>query len=382
MTLRVEIKPELIHWAMERSGVDELMLFKRFPKLNQWINGDRSPTLKQVQDFAKATRTPVGYLFSNQIPDDEIPIPDYRTLSNRGLSNPSANLLDTIYICQQRQAWYKDYARSNGLPVNDYVGSVHLTSSVTTVAKTIRDTLGFDLEARKSMRTWEEALRTFIANAESIGILVMCSGIVLNNTRRKLSTEEFRGFALADKTAPLIFINNTDTKSAQMFTLAHEIAHIWLGKTALSSVNLDGNEQQKVERWCDAVAAELLVPMDVLQSELKQEAVKDTTLRLARRFKVSTLVVLRRLKDAGNLSQEDFYAYFSSEVERLRQYMNQSGGGSFYRSQPAKLSKRFASALIVSTLEGQTLYRDAMNMLGISKSSTFNELGHSLGLSG
>lgn len=379
MTLRVEVEPKLLSWAIGRSGVDSLVLHHRFKKLDSWLDRSFKPTLKQVEAFAKATRTPIGYLFLHEPPEDQLPIPDFRTISNVQLSQPSANLLDTIYICQQRQEWYRDYARNNGLKTLDFVGSVDQKVPIEQVAKHIREQLGFDLDTRRAMRTWEEALRRFIVSADAAGVMVMCSSIVLNNTRRKLNPEEFRGFALTDNLAPLVFINGADTKSAQMFTLAHELAHLWLGETALSSADLGGREEQAVERWCNAVAAELLVPLSIFSSELRDEDLSNALRRLARRFKVSTLVILRRMHDAKYLSSEEYSQAYTLELERLLSISGGSGGD-FYLSQPNKLSKCFARALVVSTMEGQTLYRDAMRMLGVKKVSTFNELGRSLGV--
>ncbi len=379
MALRVEVEPKLLTWAIERSGVDSVVLHNRFDRLDSWLDRSVQPTLKQVEAFAKATRTPIGFLFLHEPPEEHIPIPDYRTMANVQLSRPSANLLDTIYICQQRQEWYRDYARNNGLKPLDFVGSVDLRASIESVAEHIRDQCDFDLNARRSMQTWEEALRSFIAGADTAGIMVMCSGIVLNNTHRKLNPEEFRGFALTDKLAPLVFINGADTKSAQMFTLAHELAHLWLGETALSSVDIGGKEEQAVERWCNAVAAELLVPLSVFTAELRDEVLSAALWRLTRRFKVSTLVILRRMRDADYLSSEKYSQAYALELEIILPLTNGSGGD-FYLSQPNKLSKLFARALIVSTLEGQTLYRDAMKMLGVKKVATFNELGRSLGV--
>jgi Zn-dependent peptidase ImmA (M78 family) len=230
------------------------------------------------------------------------------------------------------------------------------------------------------MPTWSEALRDFIACTDEIGILVMCSGIVGSNTHRKLDPQEFRGFALVDALAPVVFINGADTRSAQMFTLAHELAHIWLGQSALSDAEAKYVPDQTVERWCNRVAAELLVPMDMVQKELRNgENLGSEINRLARRFKVSTLVILRRIHDAGGLTREQFSIAYDAELARLRR-LPAGSGGNFYLTLPARASKRFARAIVSSTLEGQTLYRDALRMLGISKMRTFDELARSLGV--
>lgn len=360
--------------------MDETALAARFPKLGEWEREELQPTLKQLENYAHATMTPVGFLFLPHPPEEHLPIPDFRTMADQAMVRPSPNLLDTVYLCQQRQSWYREHAIAHGLPAVEFVGSATLQSPVEEIATAIRRRLSFDLDARRNCATWEEALRQFISLADAAGVMVMCSGIVLNNTHRKLDPDEFRGFAMADQRAPLVFINGADSKAAQMFTLAHELAHLWLGQTALSNADVVEESGEAVERWCNRVAAELLVPLSVIRAEIRpHEAICETMQRLARRFKVSTLVVLRRLFDAGALNRRDYWEIYRTETNRLAEIRRTgSGGGNFYLSQAARVSKRFARALFESTLEGRTLYRDAMKILGISKVETFNELGRSL----
>jgi Zn-dependent peptidase ImmA (M78 family) len=378
--IRVEIKPELLSWARERAGLEIADLTHRFPKLEAWERGAAQPTLKQVEDFAKATHTPVGFLFLEEPPIETIPIPDFRTIRNRPIARPSPELLDMIYVCQQRQEWYRDFARGERISALAFVGSVNLESSVESTATIIRRALGFDVEQRRRIPTWTDALRHFIGQADEAGIMVMCSGVVLNNNYRPLDPEEFRGFALSDNVAPLVFINGADTRAAQMFTLAHELAHIWLGQSAVSDTQASLVPDHQVERWCNKVAAELLVPLEVL----KEEYDSDQSLRseldcLARLFKVSTLVILRRIHDAGGLDKEEFWREYERELKRLLA-ISKGSGGNFYLTQAARVSKRFARALVISTLEGQTLHRDAFRMLGFAKFDTFQKLGRSLGV--
>ena len=339
-----------------------------------------SPTLKQLEDFARATHAPIGYFFLSEPPVEPVPIPDFRTIADRAIARPSPNLLDTVYICQERQAWYRDFALINGEPPLSFIGSLNQNNLPVQAAGQIRQTLGFDVDARRDCRAWAEALRMFIEQAEQIGVMVMVSGVVLNNNYRHLDPQEFRGFALSDDRAPLVFINGADSKAAQMFTLAHELAHLWLGQSALSNASVSEASDNAIETWCNQVAAELLVPMDVFLAELIDRGpLPDTLARLAHRFKVSTLVVLRRLLDAGRLDRNAFFLAYRAELERLRNLdVAGSGGGDFYRTTASRVSKRFARALVESTLEGRTLYRDAFRMLGIAKTSTFNEFGRSL----
>lgn len=376
-SVRPEIRPAMIRWARERAGMSVTALAHRFPRLGAWEEGAASPTLKQLEAFARAVWVPIGYLFLPQPPVEDVPIPDFRA-GRRRSRKPSPNLLDTIYLCQARQGWYADYARTAGESRKDFVGSSRMSEPVEEAAASIRDVLGFDLETQRSCSTWTDALRQFIARADGVGILVMCSGVVHNNTHRKLDPEEFRGFAMADALAPLIFINGADTKAAQMFTLAHELGHIWLGRTALTDANPGAIGAGDIETWCNHVAAELLVPMAVLRQELRpREPVQDATARLTRRFKVSTLVILRRMLDAMALSRARFKREYEAELARIAA-RPRSTGGDFYLTQPVRASRRFVVALVESTLEGRTLYRDAFRMLGISKVETFHELGRAV----
>lgn len=375
---RIAIHPDMLRWARERARLSTLDLEVKFPKLAEWESREAQPTLKQLEAYARATRTPIGYLFLAEPPAEPLPIPDFRTMAGRNVVRPSPDLLDTIYTCQERQSWYGEFAQVTGQPAPEFVGTVTTNAAPVEVAARMRQALGFDLEARRDCPTWTEALRRFIEQADRAGILAMVSGVVRNNNHRRLDPEEFRGFALVDARAPLVFINGADTKSAQMFTLAHEMAHVWLGASALSDSDARSVPVQAVENWCNRVAAELLAPLDVVRAELvRGEPLERTVARLARRFKVSTLVVLRRLRDAGHLGRQAFERAYDEELARLRGIVK-GAGGDFYLTTAARVSKRFARALVESTLEGRTLYRDAFRMLGIAKVETFHELGRSL----
>lgn len=381
---RAVVRPELLRWARERAGiVDAGELLGRFPKLAEWEAGEAQPTLKQLEAFAHAVHVPFGYLFLPTPPNEPLPVPDFRTHDGRGVRRASPDLLEMLYACQERQDWYRDFTQTMRLPEATFVGSADLGDRPEDVAARMAQTLEFDLAARAACHTWEEALRLFISKADKIGILVMVSGVVLSNNRRTLDPEEFRGFALADKRAPLIFINAADTKSGQMFTLPHELAHLWLGTSAVSDASaapLSGYRREEV--WCNAVAAELLVPLAALRPVLQSdEALEQTLARLTRRFKVSNLVILRRLLDAGALSRSAFNRAWASERARLRELAGAgAGGGDFYRTTLTRVGRRFARALVESTLEGQTLYRDAFRMLGVSRTETFNNIGREAGV--
>jgi Zn-dependent peptidase ImmA (M78 family) len=377
---RVAVNPDLFRWARKRSRIEPLVLVARFPQLPAWENAQAQPTLKQLESYARATHAPIGFFFLPEPPQEPLPIPDFRTVAGRPIARPSPNLLDTIYVCQERQSWYREFATVSNQDPLDFVGSLTTRILPAEASTAISRALGFDLEMRRDCPTWTEALRRFIDQADKMGALVMVSGVVLNNNRRHLDPEEFRGFAMVDPLAPLVFINGADSKAAQMFTLAHELAHLWIGASALSDSTVGSTPDQAIESWCNRVAAELLVPMAALRASLApREALVDTLARLARVFKVSTLVILRRLFDAGQIAQTVFRDAYATELRRLAD-LRQASGGDFYRTTTARVSRRFGRALVESTLEGRTLYRDAFRMLGISKTGTFNEFARRLEL--
>jgi Zn-dependent peptidase ImmA (M78 family) len=381
MTVRVDVRPELLIWAMERARADAADVADRFQGLSSWLAGEQRPTLKQLEKFARAVHVPVGYLLLLEPPDERLPIPDFRRRGHNVPSRPSPDLLDAIFICQQRQNWYREYGERNGFEPLPFVGLLSLNDTPQEAAARMREPLGLSLETRSEYSTWVEALRGLIESAEAIGVLVMVSGIVGSNTHRKLDPEEFGGFALVDDIAPVVFVNGADTKAAQIFTLAHELAHLWLGEAGVTDTPLERGSDDRIELWCNAVAAELLVPIEAFRRDFRAEADLPSELqRLAQRYRVSTLVVLRRARDAEFLSWEAYGEAYDAELERIHGLQRQPSGGDFFNTQPIRASRRFTKAVIGSTLEGQTLYGDAFQLLGFRKASTFEDLRQRLGV--
>jgi Zn-dependent peptidase ImmA (M78 family) len=361
-------------WALDRarlSADDVPEQLKAFPK---WLAGESEPTYRQLQKLAGWTHTPLGFFFLAEPPQEIVPIPDFRTLGNRQIAQPSPDLLDTIYQCQKRQDWYREYALAEGLERLAYVGSMPQGTPVKVAADAIREALHWEPEQRDQNRTLGDARRTLISGIEDLGVLVVVNGVVGANTHRALDPDEFRGLALVDDQAPLIFVNGADSKSAQIFTLIHELAHVWAGDTALSDANMFAQDgQSSKESWANRVAAEVLVPADELVGAWRQTTVKELTAR----FKVSELVVLKSAFDAGLLEWDDFrQRYRDTEAAASQSLADRDApsGGDYYKSQPYRLSRRFARAVIADTREGRTLYTDAYELLGVAKHSTFENL--------
>ncbi len=365
----------MLRWAAERSGITPETLQARLPRLVDWEKGRAHPTLRNLEVFARVTHVSFGTFFLQKPPEEYLPIPDLRRGRAAG-NQPSPNLLEAIHLCQLRQDWYREHLQRNKARPLPFVGSASLEQPPERTAQEIARTIGLNVEERRRIPTWTEALRRFREQVQGVGVLVMASGIVGNNTRRKLDPDEFRGFALVDSYAPLVFINSADSRSAQMFTLAHELAHVWLGQSALSNPDLQPQPLDTVECWCDEAAAELLVPREqLLDSKPSTEDPLHAAQELAKTFKVSTLVCLRRLYDTGLLPRAAFQRAFGEEIARLRRLETKGkGGGDFFNTLQTRVGAPFARALLTSALEGTTLYTEAFRLLGIRKMSTLRQL--------
>ena len=392
MTVRVDVSPSLLRWARARSGIDGEVWDKRFPRYEAWLSGEKSPTFRQVEEFARKTYTPVGYFFLDEPPVEDVPIPDFRTVGDRPVATgqvgshheakATADLLETVYTCQARQEWYRDHQLLNREEPLAFVASATLGSPLDGVVEEMRRILNWTVETRRQCPNADTALTRLRENAEESGVLVMISGIVGSNTHRKLNPAEFRGFALADPHAPVVFVNGADSKAAQLFTLAHELAHIWLGDTALSDLDPRSSRRHQQERWCNQAAAEMLVPMEEFRSAFNSDqGIREQLQPLAGTFRVSTQVVLVRMREAGMLTWEQFMDELQAERDRIAEIVGRrSPGGDFYNTKPVQVGKRFARELIASTLEGRTTYTEAFRLLNIKKTGTFQGLGQRLGV--
>lgn len=229
---RVAVEKRLLLWAVDRSGRDVEELEPRCPRIREWIAGTCQPTLRQLESLARATLTPLGFFFLKTPPEDILPVPHFRTVADDRVHTPTPDLLETVQTMQQRQIWMREFLSDQGQPKIPFVGSVQVSEEPASVVRRIRRILGLHGHWAAEQRTWSDASHVLREAMEAAGILVVSNGIVGNNTRRKLDPEEFRGFVLVDGYAPLVFVNGADGKAAQMFTLAHELAHVFIGSSA------------------------------------------------------------------------------------------------------------------------------------------------------
>jgi Zn-dependent peptidase ImmA (M78 family) len=378
---RVQVKPEILRWACERSRMDENALGVRFPQLDAWERGEKLPTFKQLEAFAKTTHTPLGFLFLPKPPVERLPIRDLRTVVH-GPAQPSPDLLDTIYAMQRRQDWLREERLEGEAGPLEFVGSARLNDDPSAIGQEMRRMTGLGDGWASKVSTWEEAVSELRRQIELLGVMAVVNGVVGNNTHRKLNVEEFRGFALTDPYAPLIFVNGADAKSAQMFTIAHELAHVWLGPEGEGVSGFDGifPGDARVEKFCDQAAAEFLVPAQELKEIWRVEKGKSEAFeRLARRFKVSPIVVGRRALDLRLVDRKTFFDFYEKYTKRERQRARQAGGGDFYNNQNTRVGARFATSVIRAALEGRLSFKEAYDLTGL-RGGAFQEYARRLGV--
>jgi Zn-dependent peptidase ImmA (M78 family) len=357
----VQVKPGMIRWAVERSGLS----LDRFPAaVEAWITRGEKPTFSKLEAFAKKAMVPFGYLFLDAPPAEELPMPDYRTIHDGAVSRPSPNLLETIQDMRRRQTWMREYLVEEGHGTIRIVGSFSKESPVMAVVADVRRQLNLPLDWAAEQANWEAALSFLARQIEAGGILVFVNGIVGNSSKRKLDPDEFRGFVLNDPVVPLIFVNGADTKGAQMFTLAHELAHIWIGESALVNLPEMDPGNHAVEKYCNRVAAEFLVPGERLRAVWGKAAKFDRPFHaIARRFKVSPIVAARRAKDLGLLARDEFFKFYHAYLKEVAAAERQRpAGGDFYRTQNARLGRRFGRAVIAAAQSGRLSWQEAYDL--------------------
>lgn len=369
MLNELNINANLIDWAILRSGKDKTDLFLKNPRIQDWIEGNKKPTFKQLQDFANKVHVPFGYLFLQEPPIEKLPIPFFRTQQGK-VEKINPNVLDTITELQRRQEWLREYLIENEFEKIPFVGSFSENDPVEEIVDDMRKTLGLSETWAAPHHNWENALNTIIEKIEELGVITVFTSVVGNNTHRKIAVADCRGFVLVDEYAPFIFINAADAKAAQMFTIVHELAHIWTGKSAGFDFRNMQAAIDPVEQICDQVAAEFLVPKKSIINSWQNT--HDFKL-LAKYFKVSPIVVARRALDLQKITKTAFFQFYNNYISEFTGKKEKaSGGGDFYRTTRKRVSMTYAAHVNRAVKSGELLYNDAYRLTGL-KGDTFRK---------
>ncbi|WP_409522851.1 helix-turn-helix domain-containing protein [Nitrincola sp. MINF-07-Sa-05] len=367
MATTAQINNRMLTWSRERSGTSVAEFAAKCgisaERLYLWEAGKQALTFNQAQKFADKAHVPFGYLFLSQPPIDVLPIPDLRTVGNRGVNRPSAELLDLLKLTLQRQQWYREYLTNELAGPCVAVGRVRPQAAVQDIVIDMRQLL--DVPAHPERGTWDDYYRDLVVRIEAVGVLVMRESS-LGHPTRPLLVEEFRGFAIADEFAPTIFVNHADSPGARLFTLIHELCHIWMGISGISDGSESSDHESEVK--CNAVAAEFLVPEAEFQPLWNDlDDWRDNLAPLETHFHVSQWVLARRALTLG-LIDIDQYRQFISEQKTLWDAREKKGNGgpNYHRTKNAQISKRFSKAVLSQAFNGQILLREAGQLLGIN----------------
>lgn len=368
------ITPSVLRWARRRARLEPEQLAKQLQvkseKVIDWEIGEEKPTFRQAQNLANALRIPFGYLFLAQPPLVSLPIPDLRTLGSTPVEDVSPDLHDLLTDVLYKQGWYREYLLEQGAEPLPFVGRFSSRPDAQAIAGNLSATLRLTLADREGVRNWEAFLSLLVLRAEEAGIWVLRSGVVGNNTHRPLDVREMRGFAISDEIAPLVFVNSRDAKSAQIFTLVHELAHLWIGESGISNFGLHTlatSNYHRTERLCNQVAAEVLAPERFLRQRWQaDEGLEENSQRLAAFFRVSPVVIARRAADTELIPWEAYQTYYEQQSAAwVEQKKSADGGGSYYRTVPVRNGKPFTEAVLRSALQQRLLLREAGRLLNI-----------------
>ena len=353
----------MLEWAIKRSGKTSEAVSRSNKGLREWLSGEKKPTLRQLEKFAATTYAPFGYLLLSEPPDESLHIPYFRTVESH-VSAPSLNLIETVQIISQRQDWMRDQLVSLGNDPLEFAGSARPDDSPIQVAHDMREKLGL-AERWKGMKGWTGALAGIRDAMENVGIYVTINGVVGHNNRRHLKVDEFRGFVLADDYAPFVFVNGADSKEAQMFTLAYELAHIWIGRDAVFDLYRLESSDNQTEAACNKIAAEFLIPEKELSDTWDETvAVPEMIRTLSGRFSVSKIIAARRALDLRFINKKTFYDLYAELANTSKKPRS---GGNFYATANLRIGKRFARAVITAARNEDILYRHAYRLTGLNQ---------------
>ena len=380
--VNVNIQPEIISWALSQTQKEKLG-DKLMNNIVQWLNGTKTPTFNQIEDFSRKANIPLGYFFLQTPPVEQMELLEYRTVDSIQLANPSRNLIDTVHEMENIQDWMKDYRQEVGFEELPLVGCMKDTRNVQLVVDRIRKDLELDIKWYEKCKDSREAFGFIRRQLEICGTIVMMNGVVGKNTHRALDINEFRAFAMVDEWAPLIFINATDSNGARLFSLLHETAHIWLGIDDLYNDRHNSiSGVSDVETMCNAVAGELIVPKQVFLNRWDDSADIYTVItELAGYFRCGESVIARKAFDCKKITQDVYNKVVQTAIDnynQMRENRESSGGGNYYNTMGSRLDGHFVKALCESINMGRTSYTEAYRLTNTSR-KTFSEVAKQFG---
>ncbi|MBL7214088.1 MAG: ImmA/IrrE family metallo-endopeptidase [Phycisphaerae bacterium] len=328
------VTPSVLKWARDTAKMDLEEVSRRMKKTEeeilQWENGEEQPTFAQLKNIASIYRRPLAIFYLPEPPEEHVPLQDFRHLAAHEPAEWSSELAFWIRRMQMQQEWLREYLRLQEFLPLQFIGESNLNEAMLDIAKKIRSTLNIDTIEQISCKIPRVALNYWIAQAEQVGINVCQKG--------SIELDEARGFVLVDEYAPFIYINAKDSYAGRLFTLVHELAHIWLNLPGISNMNIperSRRREEQIERFCNQVAGLALVPTKDLKPCWKPQsysALLEHVDDIAKKFCVSGPVIARRLKDIGKIQIEEYQNLLRTYNIRYQNLPPRSAGGDGIRN--------------------------------------------------
>lgn len=355
---------EILQWALDRANVSVADLKISEKRVNSWLSGEDQPTIPQAEELAKKLGIPLLYFCLEKIPDDEPMLTDFRTVGDHPVKKISLGLRKTIEHAFNCQDFLSEYLKETDGTAFSYKKCLRFDMTPEEGAKVLEEILG----ERKTEKNSEILFSELRQKIEKTGVLVQKNGSVLNNTKQKLEPREFRGFAIFDDYAPLIFINENDATKASIFTLIHEFCHILISSSGISGIET----QDSIEKFCDKVAAEYLVPKKeflVLWEQCQTLSPEEAIGHLAETFGVSRWVILRRAKELNSITDSIYkqqLSLFLSHPHVSNTKNVAKGGPSYNVLQRSHFGKRLVDSAVIAAYSGFISFTEAMRLTKLS----------------
>ena len=373
---RVEIKKDVLLWAIKESQLPVEYIEKQEPKIHDWIKGNVKPTIKQVKKLSNCLNIPLGLFFLDEPPKDDLLSVEFRTIKNKINKQYSLNLKAIIQDMDYKKSWMSEFRMNNEYDKINLPIQLDLNDPYTVNAQKLRTLFGIDVNWMKHVRSSYDAFKFIREKIEEFGFLVMVSGFVGDNTHRTLDISEFRAFLLRDDYAPLIFINRNDTDHGLLFSLIHEFVHYLVNEE--DDILLGMEVPTELERSINAITAEFILPKNIFIQLFDQDAHPlDEINRIAKAYKTSTVVVAITAQQLGLISdslKEEVMQEAIHNVNQTQPNRNRKAvGPNYYVRKISNLGRRFTKTVIQEAESGNLLFTEAYQLLNV-KGNTYDKL--------
>lgn len=354
---KAHITPDVFRWARESAHISEVAAATKVSipteKLKEWEIGISQPTIKQAQTLAKFYKRPFALFFLPEIPKDFQPLQDFRKMGSKPLSTASIFIIREI---QQKQSWISEVYQENKESKLQFVGKFSVKDRPETIAEDILRTL----DIQPGNYSSDNPIKEWIDKAEAKGIFISRTSFI--HSRLKLDSEEIQGFAIADQYAPFVFINSEDWAAPQLFTLVHELAHIWIAETGISNEIeqevVNRNKIHPVELFCNEIAANALIPKTEINNIVSTSFRSSKEIfRASKAFGVSSFAIIVRalnlklilMDEYQKLKKEinnDFADFVEREEQKKIKQKEKSGGPNYFLLQLNRNSRLFTQTVL------------------------------------